>query len=213
VKRWVLIILLLGFMFGASMIALVCYSIAFEPPSSLLHDDRVLTGGRNFIAREAVSGWEVYNPGDARVIYFNGRLGYPRWLPFAVVNYRVKTVLVHGGLGPRPPAGKDLRRALVDRIEREGYDLDDCEGIPLPDYYILSVSWFGIIANSLVLSLGGVVILLSPVHVARVIRQAARRRRGRCPNCGYDLRGQPPEVGAGGGCPECGWNRQPEATT
>jgi hypothetical protein len=43
-----------------------------------------------------------------------------------------------------------------------------------------------------------------------VLRRLIRRRRGRCPRCGYDLRGATP--GAGGGCPECGWNRQPEAT-
>jgi hypothetical protein len=36
--------------------------------------------------------------------------------------------------------------------------------------------------------------------------------RGRCPKCGYDLRGQPSEDGAGaGGCPECGWGREPAA--
>jgi hypothetical protein len=48
-----------------------------------------------------------------------------------------------------------------------------------------------------------------------VLRRLIRRRRGRCPKCGYDLRGQRPEVGAapGKGCPECAWNRQPEATT
>jgi hypothetical protein len=41
-----------------------------------------------------------------------------------------------------------------------------------------------------------------------VLRRLIRRKRGRCPKCGYDLRGAP----SGGGCPECGWNRQPEAT-
>jgi hypothetical protein len=45
-----------------------------------------------------------------------------------------------------------------------------------------------------------------------LLRRHIRIKRGRCPKCGYDLRGAPPEVGPGGGCPECGWNRQPEAT-
>ena len=31
-----------------------------------------------------------------------------------------------------------------------------------------------------------------------------RRRRGRCPICAYDLRGDMDR-----GCPECGWNREP----
>jgi len=35
-----------------------------------------------------------------------------------------------------------------------------------------------------------------------IIRLTLRRRRGRCPRCGYDLRGQ-----LDAGCPECGWNR------
>jgi hypothetical protein len=34
------------------------------------------------------------------------------------------------------------------------------------------------------------------------IRRGVRRRRGRCPACGYDLRGQ-----AAAGCPECGRGR------
>ena len=41
-----------------------------------------------------------------------------------------------------------------------------------------------------------------------VLRRVIRLKRGRCPKCGYDLRGQLP--GAGSGCPECGWNRPPE---
>jgi hypothetical protein len=36
-----------------------------------------------------------------------------------------------------------------------------------------------------------------------VLRRAIRIKRGRCPKCGYDLRGQLP----GAGCPECGWGR------
>ena len=43
-----------------------------------------------------------------------------------------------------------------------------------------------------------------------VLRRVIRIKRGRCPKCGYDLRGAPPEVGAGAGCPECGWKRGSE---
>jgi hypothetical protein len=38
-----------------------------------------------------------------------------------------------------------------------------------------------------------------------VLRRHIRLKRGRCPKCGYDLRGAIP--GAAGGCPECGWGR------
>ena len=52
----------------------------------------------------------------------------------------------------------------------------------------------------------------------RDVRAVARRRGGRCPKCGYDLRyhhaprgagGQPSHAECGGtqGCPECGWGR------
>jgi len=37
-------------------------------------------------------------------------------------------------------------------------------------------------------------------------RRAVRKRRGRCVNCGYDLRGT-----SSGGCAECGWQREGEA--
>jgi hypothetical protein len=40
------------------------------------------------------------------------------------------------------------------------------------------------------------------------LRRFVRRRRGRCPACGYDLRKD-----FDAGCPECGWNRPREATT
>jgi hypothetical protein len=36
----------------------------------------------------------------------------------------------------------------------------------------------------------------------RLDREAQRQRRGQCPQCGYDLRGD-----LKSGCPECGWNR------
>jgi hypothetical protein len=49
-------------------------------------------------------------------------------------------------------------------------------------------------------------------------KRAIRRKRGRCPRCGYDLRGQRHQgteprrhEGLGAGCPECGWNREESA--
>ncbi len=35
-------------------------------------------------------------------------------------------------------------------------------------------------------------------------KRLVRVKRGRCPRCGYDLRGAP---GLAAGCSECGWNR------
>ena len=39
-----------------------------------------------------------------------------------------------------------------------------------------------------------------------VLRRIIRRKRGRCPKCGYDLRGD-----LSGGCPECAWGRESTA--
>jgi hypothetical protein len=72
------------------------------------------------------------------------------------------------------------------------------EGNVLP----LAIIWPGFVVNTLFYAT--VLWLLIPGPF--VLRRMIRRRRRRCPKCGYDLRGQ-----LGAGCPECGWNRQPEA--
>ncbi len=63
--------------------------------------------------------------------------------------------------------------------------------------------WFGLALDSVIW--GSVVWAL----LARVwlTRQTLRTRRGLCPKCAYDLRGDFPS-----GCPECGWNRPLPAT-
>lgn len=49
--------------------------------------------------------------------------------------------------------------------------------------------------------------LWSPLLLLPAVRRSVRHHRGRCPRCGYDLRGD-----FAGGCPECGWNRGASAT-
>jgi len=84
----------------------------------------------------------------------------------------------------------------------------------LSDVSLVEPIWPGFLLNTIFYAI--IVWLLIPGPF--VLRRLIRIRRGRCPKCGYDLRGQPPEAGAGAvrgpaGCPECGWNRQPEVTT
>jgi len=66
------------------------------------------------------------------------------------------------------------------------------EGNVLP----LTAIWPGFLLNTLFYAI--VLWLLIPGPFA--LRRHIRRKRGRCPKCGYDLRGQPPEGGAAG-CP------------
>jgi hypothetical protein len=62
--------------------------------------------------------------------------------------------------------------------------------------------WRGFIINSLVYSLALWLLYLTWLGV-RQSKRANRRRRGCCPRCAYDLRGN-----FASGCTECGWRRQ-----
>ena len=112
-----------------------------------------------------------------------------------------------GAAGPAsPPRGKATpgawRSGIALQFQTLGFDPDDGKRLPICPI------WIGFIMNTFLYA----IVLLLLVWIPRVVRALIRILRGRCPQCGYDLRGQPPEVGAGGGCPECGWNRPPEAS-
>jgi len=70
---------------------------------------------------------------------------------------------------------------------------DDWKRLPLRPL------WPGFIVNTLFYA----IILWLLIPGPFVLRRVIRVKRGRCPQCGYDLRGQLP----GAGCPECGWMR------
>lgn len=55
--------------------------------------------------------------------------------------------------------------------------------------------WWGVTIN---LTLA-IVLVVAVITARRALMMMLRRRKGRCPNCGYDLRS-----GASGMCPECG---------
>jgi hypothetical protein len=65
--------------------------------------------------------------------------------------------------------------------------------------------WRGFIIDSVIAAMGWWMIfllLLAGLRSLRRLPAALRRRRGRCPQCGYDLRGN-----FDAGCSECGWRR------
>ena len=64
--------------------------------------------------------------------------------------------------------------------------------------------WSGFAINTVFFALIVWPLLSAPFALRRLIR----RKRGRCPECGYDLRGELDK-----GCSECGWNRTVEAST
>lgn len=61
--------------------------------------------------------------------------------------------------------------------------------------------WSGLAVNTLVYA----VIWAAAYFCLPVTRRRHRCSRGCCPNCGYDLQHE-----LAGGCPECGWNKDPK---
>jgi hypothetical protein len=71
---------------------------------------------------------------------------------------------------------------------------------PIPFHPI----WPGLLIDTLFYTAIWFGVFFAPGMAKRAIR--GRRKRGRCPRCGYDLRGN-----LSAGCSECGWNREESA--
>jgi len=83
-------------------------------------------------------------------------------------------------------------------------------GPPSKNRLPLRPLWAGFAINTVIYAtlLWAVWAVRRPLCALPRVRRLLRMSGGRCPQCGYDLRGR-----LESGCPECGWNRQPEAET
>jgi hypothetical protein len=104
--------------------------------------------------------------------------------------------------------------AMMSRIDRtpsggfhvvSGINLKRGANVNRPMYLPTRPIWSGIVINAMVFAPAWWVALALLVLSARLLRRIpgfVRKRRGRCPTCGYDLRGKLED-----GCSECGWRR------
>lgn len=94
-----------------------------------------------------------------------------------------------------PPTAAVFRVAGIPLNERRWSAFGVCD-VP---YTLPIVPIFpGFYLDTLIFAVPWFVILFAP----GATRRAIRRQRGRCPRCGYNLRGKFDD-----GCSECGWNR------
>ena len=139
--------------------------------------------------------------GDARV---ESTSGYTRRLGYALTASNVYDLTEHGyELGERVEviAGWPVAAFSQNAEGPAGESAPLDEFVSLNDRIIpLRVAWAGFSIDTLFYAAiwGGV--FFGFTGAKRFIRS----KRGRCPRCGYDLRGAP---GLAAGCPECGWNR------
>jgi len=243
-KRWALRILL-GLILGAATTVAVAWAAAAWSPAYLDRD-------RNRYEKafaESLPGWANVDEEKSLVEKAGEALGAEWW--FVYEEQHLQTAFGDGPVMDTAgmvilagwPASALERRMLRepffslkqrDRVSRLIRGTRDGLGVevfgmqptqrptfrPLP-YVPL---WPGFLINTLFF--GG--IWLGLFFGVGAMRRGVRRRRGRCPQCGYDLRGQSSEVSnqveddvrssaltsglrpltSGAGCPECGWGRQ-----
>jgi hypothetical protein len=98
------------------------------------------------------------------------------------------------------------RPAIADAMMSAGYPSELVEEVRKPDYHRRGWNLWFVFLNGLIL-VAPIWVLhqlwraagLGPLPFTRRQRRLAKLRRGRCPDCGYDIRGLPQRR-----CPECG---------
>lgn len=98
----------------------------------------------------------------------------------------------------------DVHAGAVIKVLPSAFSVDNRFATVLP----LQPIWSGLLLNTLIFGVAWFALLSIP----GAIRHVVRMRLGRCPSCGYDLRGHAPgphspseRAWAARGCPECGW--------
>lgn len=128
---------------------------------------------------ERCSNWR--DPPDGFAFHLEGAYGWP--LPLLGWTERISVVPSQTG------------SAMFGGFRRPQWLTKLCPGAVIPYRPI----WRGLLVNALVFGTTWFVM----IHGYGLSRSVIRRMRGRCPECGYDLRGSP-----SGGCAECGWRRE-----
>ena len=105
-----------------------------------------------------------------------------------------------------PPERVDQWRPTIgDAMDRAGHPRELVEQVRRPDYHRAGWNLWFVLVNGLILTAPAWLVCiwrsagLGPLPFTRRQRRLAKLRRGRCPNCGYDIRGLPQRR-----CPECG---------
>ena len=205
--------LVAAFVVGAVLDVLLSKTGAIEvhmPPVGTLHawfwedDGSVrISFHRPLPEDDPPSGWIIFSPEDT---YYE-----PSGLVFPTrsVTSRLTLAFYDDGSPDEfvPPERVDRwRPAIADAMMGAGYSSELVDAVREPDYHRRGWNLWAVFLNGLVLVGPSWVLYqfwrvagLGPLPLTRHQRRLVRLRHGRCPNCGYDIRGLPQRQ-----CPECG---------
>jgi hypothetical protein len=205
--------LLAAFVVGAILDVLLSGTFAIEvhmPPVGTLHawfweDDETVrvSSTKELSENDPPSGWIMFTPEhtyyEPSGLVFRTRFSTSR-LTLAFYDDERPELMVP------PERVERWRPAIADAMMSAGYPAELVDEVRKPDYHRRGWNLWFVFLNGLIL-IAPVWVLhqlwraagLGPLPFTRRQRRLAKLRRGRCPDCGYNIRGLPQRR-----CPECG---------